>query len=458
MAVDATHPLYDEHIDKWIKCRHVAEGSDRVKKANTRYLPRLSGQETSEYDKYVLRSFFYEATGRTLEAMSGAVFRKPLSIEAPDNAADFLADPMGTGISLEDVARMAFDEVMTTGRFSVMASLPALPSPVPRPYLVAYPTECFINWRYSSNNQRLILAVLKEYYYVPRDEFSSEEKEQYRVLSIDETGRYLVRTYRRQEGPLFQNEWTVFDNFYPGRRGESLREIPLFTATPSRPTVVPVKPPILGLVEANLDHYRLMADYRHGLHFCGLPTPVATGVPPDTVLTIGPSQAWILPDPQSSASMLEFTGQGLQPMESAIDRVTEYMASLGARLLEGQKKAAEAAETHRLRQSGEESVIKSVARNVGNTLSQALTYVWQWANPTNDEIKVALNTDLLEYDLDPARLDSLVRAVQAGMMSYDTFYHNLQRGEMARPGISAEEERELIQIQAPSARGVEGDD
>jgi hypothetical protein len=42
-----------------------------------------------------------------------------------------------------------------------------------------------------------------------------------------------------------------------------------------------------------------------------------------------------------------------------------------------------------------------------------------------------------------------MQAWQSGAISYETFYWNLQRGEIARPGIEVETERELIDNQQP---------
>jgi hypothetical protein len=450
MAINSTHPTYDDFVDQWRRCRDVADGSDAVKERGEEYLPRLSKQTPPQYSAYKMRAFFYEATGRTLEGMSGTVFRKPMTIEAPTAAEGFLADPMGVGLGVEEVARMLFDEVMTVGRVSLYVTLPATASPNPAPYLVIYPSEALINWRTSEDNRTLTLAVLKEAYLAYKEDgFSFEEKPQYRVLSLDEAGNFLAQVYRQQEGAP-QDRWISVQQIFPTARGKTLERIPLFTITPRRPGIMPVKPVILGLVDANLDHYRLTADYRHGLHWCGLPTPVATGVPADTILTIGPSEAWIIPDAQGSAYMLEFTGQGLAPLEKAIEHNVDYMASLGARLLEQPKKSVESSDTHKLRQSGEESIVKSVARAVGSGLSAALTFAWQWANPTNDEIRVSLNTDLLDIEIDATYLREVVAGWQGGAYSYETMYYQLKRGEFTRPGVEAEEERELISIQTPA--------
>jgi hypothetical protein len=45
--------------------------------------------------------------------------------------------------------------------------------------------------------------------------------------------------------------------------------------------------PLADVMVLNLDHYRLDADYKHGLHFTALPTAWVAGFDKPTRLTIG---------------------------------------------------------------------------------------------------------------------------------------------------------------------------
>jgi hypothetical protein len=48
----------------------------------------------------------------------------------------------------------------------------------------------------------------------------------------------------------------------------------------------------------------------------------------------------------------------------------------------------------------------------------------------------------------------LVKARQSGAISYSTMYDNLQRGEIARHGVTAEEEKALIEAEGPPLGGM----
>ena len=69
------------------------------------------------------------------------------------------------------------------------------------------------------------------------------------------------------------------------------------------------KLPLADIIAVNLDHYRLNADYKHGLHFTALPTAWVSGFDKSSNLRIGSSTAWVAETPGATAGFLEFTGQ-----------------------------------------------------------------------------------------------------------------------------------------------------
>jgi hypothetical protein len=157
------------------------------------------------------------------------------------------------------------------------------------------------------------------------------------------------------------------ETIYPTSQGRPLARIPFefFGIRDNTPCVD--KPPLLDLVEVNLSHYRTTADYEHGLHFTGLPTPVVTGFysdAQDAQLRIGSGTAWLLPDPTSKAFYLEFTGQGLSELREALRAKEAMMATLGARILAPERKVSETAQAAAIHQAGENSVLASIAQSI----------------------------------------------------------------------------------------------
>ena len=201
----------------------------------------------------------------------------------------------------------------------------------------------------------------------------------------------------------------------------------------------------------NLDHYRLNADFKHGVHFTALPTVWVSGFDKEAKLRIGSSTAWVTEHVGATAGYLEFMGHGLNTFEKAMDRDERLMAVLGSRLLESNKKVGETADAIELRQSGEYSILSNIATSVSESLSQVLRWAYWWNSTeespdvvTNDQILVELNTDFSTKGLSAQEIQSVVAAWQAGAISRDTMTDLFRRGEVLPEGRSTDEEEKLI--------------
>lgn len=452
MPVETTHHLYDSRMPQWQRCRDAFNGTDAVKERGADYLPMLVGQNNQEYAAYKQRAMWYGATGRTVEGLVGAVTRKDAKIDMPDAMEQQTKDITMSGIPLMVFIKELLNEVLTTGRAGVLVDMGrdmTLDAMVARPYWVMYTAEQIINWRVETfyGRQRLMQVILCEEYEVrdPNDPFVVECKKRYRELAIEDE-RYVVRihTPRSVDGKLTYD----VEEVVPVYRGDALKEIPFCFFGVTGLNAVPEKPPIVDLVDVNYSHYRSSADLEHGRHYTALPTPWVAGFPIDTVAKIGSSIAWVSADANARVGMLEFTGQGLGALEKALEAKEKLMAVLGARMIEEARPGVEAFETTALRSMGERSVLQSAANIVSLGVTQLLRWHAMWMGiRALETINAELNSDFISTQLKGSELTELVKAWQAGAISYETLYWNLQRGEITRPDISAEDEQTLLETQ-----------
>lgn len=457
MAVDTKHEEYDEYYDQWERCEHAAEGQDEIHEYGTDYLPRLSGQTDQEYKAYKQRALFYNATQRTIDGLTGLLFIKPPITEYPQGLESIAADITMSGVNLHQFAEMVAEEVVTIGRCGVLVDHPPMTEALTlaqaeslgmRPYMRLYDAESIINWRTDRINgaETLVLVVLEEDYEIQEDEFKSECKTQWRVLDLP-NGVYRQRVFRKDDKGNFYVESEIF----PSSQGKNIARIPFefFGIRDNTPCVD--KPPLLDLVDVNLSHYRTTADYEHGLHFTGLPTPVVTGFYSDAEsaqLRIGSGTAWLLPDPAAKAFYLEFTGQGLSELREALRSKESMMATLGARILAPERKVSETAQAAAIHQAGENSVLASIAQSISIGLTHCLEWVANWVNITGD-ISVSLNRVYLPNSLTYQDVQALVQSWQAGAISHETLFDNLVKGDVVSPDISFQDEMERIDMNTP---------
>jgi hypothetical protein len=221
------------------------------------------------------------------------------------------------------------------------------------------------------------------------------------------------------------------------------------------------KLPLADIIAVNFDHYRLNADYKHGIHYTALPTAWVSGFDEDDDLCIGSRTAWSTQTPGATAGFLEFKGQGLGTFEKALDRDERLMAVLGSRLLAEQKRVGETADALEIRQSAENSILGHIATSVSGSLTQVLRWAYWW-NSTEEipdgvpesEVVLTLNTDYSTKGLASDEVIAILKAWEARAISTDTMHELFRRGGVVPDGRSNQEEESLIAQSKPPTTTV----
>ena len=446
------HKNYTKYNTFWKKCRDTVEGQEAVHTAGISYLPKLGGQTTVEYNAYVLRALFFNATGRTLDALSGMLFRKSPQVTLPTPAKEWEKNIDLAGLPLLSFTEKVAEEVISVGRCGVLVDMPTERSDIitaeeaskanMRPFASLYKAENILDWQSSVINGARILSyiLLDEIVEQAQENGSYKEIEQRRILDIDDTG-YRVRLFRKDD-----SGWALVETIYPKSNNSNLSSIPFVFFNPQDVTQELTKPPLLDMVNVNLSHYRTSADLEHGSHYTALPTPVITGheiTEGSNGLSIGSGEAWVISSPEAKAFYLEFKGDGLGTLQSLLASKENMMAVLGARILSADKKAAEAAETESIRRSGENSVLASMAGAISSGMTIVLEIMTEWAKISGD-VSIQLNRDYLPAGMTSQQLTATVGAWQGGAISEKELFENLKNGELIVDSKTFEEHQENI--------------
>lgn len=438
MPIDSKHPLYDANIGIWKRCRTVYDGEDAVKEAGKAYLPRPGGLDDAEYAAYTQRALFYEAVGRTIAGFVGAIARKDPTIVASDKLEPIIADITADGLTLAELIKQLACEAILQARLGILVDYDEKQK---RPYLTIYKTENITNWTDD-------MVVLSETVYEPdaEDQFKLKAVEQYRQLWLNE-GVYTVTVWRKSVSPQSAavTQWVVHSEVVPRRSGKSFDAIPFYWLAPSGRTPRIEKPPLLGLVNVSLSHYRNSADLEHGRHFTGLPTLYICGYTGETEIKVGSTSAILLPDHNAKVAYAEFNGAGLSSLETALATKEAMMAVLGASVFVAEKKGVEAADTARIRTSGETNLLSGVVTAIEEAVRQALTCAAEWMG-ISEKVEVTLNRDFVDIKLDGPTLTGLVQAYQAGALTIEQFLYNLKQGEMLAPDTDIDEEAAEVAV------------
>ena len=453
-----THPDYDRWLPWWTRCRDVIAGDPKIKSPSKRkrYLPPLKSHENSpeKYDRYVQGALFYGATKRTKKAYEGMIFRKDPQIELPSAMEIYRPQIL-------KALRMCVSETINTNRIGVLDEYPVsgqeltlaqLESSDLRPYKSIYKAESIINWEEIIDNdlQSSAKKIVLRYYKRVEDlnnEFYYKDICYTKVLDLDENGHYRQRLY--ETSSELNNQ--LISEIVPVINGSPLDYIPFHFCDSNGGNVEVQEPELLDLVAVNLSHYLTSATLENGEFWAGTPTPViASDIPPDhSKMLIGPDGLIPLSS-GSSWGYLEFSGAGLGSLRESLKDKEQMMAKLGARLLEGEKRAAEAAETARIHRAGEYSILANIANSVSDTIEKSERTRAEWLGQNPDDVSIQLNTDFMPGILAGQELIAIVQGWQSGAYSYETLYENLQRGEIIRQDKPIQEEIEAIESQNAS--------
>ena len=260
-----------------------------------------------------------------------------------------------------------------------------------------------------------------------------------------------------------KTEWTLVETRVPLRLGKPLPLIPFVFHGPRNALPDVDKMPLADIISVNLDHYRLDADYKHGLHYTALPTAWVSGFDKTSELRIGSSTAWVAETPGAVAGFLEFKGHGLSTFENAQNRDERLMAVLGSRMLEDTKRVGETADAIELRQAGENSILMTLALSVSDSISQVLRWVYWWNSTeqfpediSESLVLLQINTDFTAKGLTAMELTAIVSAWQAGAISQATMFDLFRKGEVLPTGRTDTEEQQLVRAGLVSLQNQNG--
>ncbi len=437
-TVDYLNTEYANQIESWKTMEDALSSESNVHKQTTTYLPKLDDMTDSQYNAYIKRASFPMFTKHVLTTFVGMALRKDIMLNSiPDDIANNVD---GAGTTLTAYTKQLLDEFMAYGRAVTFVDYSntqtnSTSTHKPRAKLLLYDHLSLINWRTRiiDEVETLSLMVLRESVNISEDIFVTELRYRYRVLSLDEE----TNEYRQQIYDHDGNE-DIKQNIVPTKDRKPLNFIPaiIHGGTDVK------EPPLLSLAEQNFAWYRIDADYKHGLHYVALPTPVLTGVDPEdkhAPKSIGPTKLWFLPD-GATAKYLEFTGAGLDQVKEAKDDTAESIITLSSRILTPTGSGNETATAATIRNAGETASLSDIVRMLSSELTLALEYAINWDRitdaptvnneETDNSIGVEINTDFIPTILSGGDVASYVASKLKGGLSSKSLFKVLKQGEI----------------------------
>jgi hypothetical protein len=474
VSIGTNHPDYTAALPRWTRVRDVLAGEDTIKAKGQAYLPKLEGMSAKDFEFYVDNAYFFEGASRAAEAFVGMLMRKDPRLELPTQAEKWRSDVAGTGTSLDEMLVASVVDVVQTGRCGILVDWPGSTAGLTlaeaqrigsSPLVKIYPAEAVVNWH--EKNGRLVFVVVEEAAEDPNgDRYEHKTIRQRRELFLDEGGIYRQRIFHlvnliKESGQ--EESWVqVEDDITPLRSGQPWNTIPWVWLGAQENTAATNAAPLRQIVNCALAMYRNSAAFEKALIYGGNPQPwIALGGwrgagrddGPKRQYSIGGSEVWELPE-DSEVGVINFATGAEMPLERAITAKKADMAVLGARLLEGQKKGAEAAETEEIRRSGENSAIGRIADNLTLAWSKVLEIVADWAGWEATDIGVTFSKDFLSRPVTAQEVTVAMDLYLRGVWAMSDLHAFLVSGEWQPETRTTEAIEADLEQARPSAAPV----
>ena len=448
-----TLPAVNAMREYWAVISPLMGGTMAMRAAGKCLLPQYPAEADDSYKERLRLSTLLPAYSETVGNMTSRVFAEPLQVgdDVPDDIVEMTKDIDCAGNDLNSWAVGFFSEGMSHGlchafvdhqRADALKTKAEEKAAGVRPYVVMVKPEQVLGWR--SKNGVLTMIRFIEVVEEEDGEFGAICVEQIRVL---EPGAW--RIYRRKEKG---GEFAIHDEGV-----SSLTNIPWVTFYTGRTGFMTAKPPLLELAHLNVKHWQSQSDQDNILHVIRVPILVRIGVqmsfneqgvPVPPAFKVGTGSLTDLPK-EGDLKYVEHTGQAVEAGRNSLKDLIDEMRMAGAKLLTPDKSATKTATQAEEEAAQELSPLARMAHHFADCLAQLLQFMADYRGlGEGGTVEMRGNFDV-DY-MPEVSLPTLVSMANAGMISKETLFTEMQRRGVISDEYDWEEELAKIEAQGPA--------
>jgi len=430
MPISSVHAEYSANTERWRRNRAACAGQDEVKQETTLFLPDDSANDVSaearnRYARYLMRAVWLPVSSYTKEGLLGMVFRAPPKTDLPSQLEYMLENADGSGLSLEQCAKIYTGEAIEVGRCGILAEYPQSEPNLSaeevakrnlQARLTTYRAESIDNWKFELIGGILKLTMVKlcELTEIEKDEFLYENQTRYRVLRLRD-GVYTQAVYD-DSGDVITEEFAPTDF-----SGSTFDHIPFhfIGSETNRPDVD--KAVISGIVDLNTAHFQVTADHAKNLHIhSGGTLVISSSMSNDqwkeanpNGITVGADQGIFLGD-SGTADLLQLEASSAS--DTRLKALEAQMLAVGAHLIteRGDNETAEAA---RIDASSKASALLTAADNVSEAVEAALEDAARFMGGDPEAVEFELNREFFPKGVDAQAVMASIQLLDRGVIA-----------------------------------------
>ena len=371
-------------------CRDLWGGKTRLTLAGQTYLPQAPGEDAKNYSARLMRSAFFNAFRRTVEGLSGLVFRNDpkMGDDVPDQIVTHWENIDMAGTHGDVFTRELLEDDLTAGHAAILVDFPDTGGMQSagaeiteiRPYWVPIKKENIMSWRTESEGGANVLTqvVIREIGMAPVGEFGEAADVVYRVIKRgppNEDGSRVTWQLLRvaKNNVVIEEAAGAYSN---------QDEIPLAEIiSAGRESMFVSTPPLIDLAYLNIAHYQNWSDYMWSAHKTNVPFIFGSGMKEVrdsngnvTPLIIGANTFVSSDNPDADMKYVSHDGASLGETKALLDDLKADMGALGLSMLSPQKRTAETAEAKRLDKSTSDSALSVTARGLQDGIENAMQF------------------------------------------------------------------------------------
>jgi len=449
LNVDTRHPSYDTYAPEWALIRDCVDGERAIKARGELYLPfpgvnpKDTHKAAKRYKNYKHRAAFLNATGRTLDALLGVAFAKPIAVAVSGALSLLENDTDGSGQSLAQLCRNSLTQVLTRGRMGYWVDYEtpmmeedgtqtAEQAAANRARVRLIEAPEIINWRVVDGVTTLVVFKIHDQLAGSVDDFGDLPVTKWielRMVNGVAHARVWVENLNQDE-TVYARGLSATQLTPLVANGVSLNRLPFFWAGAKDNDATVDQAPLADIAALNIKHYCAEADVAEIAHVVCQPTLVLTGL----------TKTWADDHLKEGVQLGATTGiklgiNGTTPMAANILQAEErnastllcerrelQMAKMGAALVErgtAPKTATEAEYDAKT----DNSILSLCVGNMEHSLNAALELAGQFAG---GEATVEINKRYTDLTIDSQALVAMMSGVQNGTIRLIDFIKYLQ--------------------------------
>lgn len=441
MAIDTPSSEYKEMKKKWDLPLTLLGGTQAMRDAGIKYLPKEPNESKEAYEVRKQRTFLHNYYRRTIQSLGGQTFIKAVVVKnVPTELQELQWNFDGAGRNLSDVAYDLFVDMMVFGKTHAMMDIPSIEAlgitnyadyrqSGLLPYCMVVSPLNLIGWKvtYESGiadleNIRIFTQSVEE---DPDDEFEEVIVDRLQIVR-----KNTVEHYVRRSGGLKTDKdggWTQEPD-----SENTLGYVPLHTAYADRTGFLTSNPPLEDLAWLNLRHWQSSSDQNNILHVARVPFILGTGFDEGDFnnAELGINRIVVSSNPEANMKFVEHTGQAINSGRQDLKDIEQAISILGADLIMNKSVSRQTATAREIDRSESLSVIQVALRNLEQLVENLYQTAGMLIGVDASEVSCSIANEL-SMASEPNPTDALLKLREFGLSEEVILAEAQRRGLLA---------------------------